>query len=218
MFFCAATGRGLRALDLGLAHADVSWNLTRLMQLTAWWQGAWDILTACLAVAYLIIRVLHRRGPTDGPMLGDLAHRQQADLAAALHVATSARVDAEAERDSSAGMLRSIIDNSQSAIYVKDLDGRYLMANPLLAEIMGRPEEEFLGKTDAVVDPDLAVVWRQNDIRAEAGSYRLEEWNDAFPDGRHYYDSVKFPLHDAAGTLYATAGVSLDVTQRKRCN
>jgi hypothetical protein len=43
----------------------------------------------------------------------------------------------------------------------------------------------------------------------------LAEWSDA-PDGRHYYESVKFPLLDAEGRLYATCGVSLDVTDRQR--
>jgi hypothetical protein len=30
------------------------------------------------------------------------------------------------------------------------------------------------------------------------------------------YESVKFPLRDASGQLYATCGVSLDVTELRR--
>ncbi len=110
---------------------------------------------------------------------------------------------------------RQIIANSQSLIYVKDLDGRYLLANGAFEEAFGVAEDDLIGQTDAFLDPVLAPVWRENDLRAQLGAYRLAEWCDA-PDGRRHYESVKFPLHDADGLLYGTCGVSLDVTQRQR--
>ena len=36
------------------------------------------------------------------------------------------------------------------------------------------------------------------------------------PDGTHWYESVKFPLSDGEGEVYATCGVSLEVTAAKR--
>jgi PAS domain S-box-containing protein len=108
-------------------------------------------------------------------------------------------------------MLRSVIANNHSLISVKDLDGRYLLANEAFQQAHGITEEQLLGRTDEVVDPALASVWRANDERARSGLVQVEEWSHA-ADGRRTYESMKFPLHDGAGTVYATCGVSLDVT------
>jgi PAS domain S-box-containing protein len=64
-------------------------------------------------------------------------------------------------------MFQSIIDNSQSAIYVKDLNGRFLMANAPLLEFLGEPEEDVLGQPDYAVVDEVDPQWRLNDARAE---------------------------------------------------
>lgn len=122
---------------------------------------------------------------------------------------------AQRERDTHLGMLRSVIAGSQSLVYVKDLEGRYLLANAPFERAFGVTEAELLGKDDTYLDPELAPVWRTNDLRAQQGKYLVEEWSDG-PDGRTFYESVKLPLYDGDGTLYATCGISLDVTASRR--
>lgn len=117
------------------------------------------------------------------------------------------------QRGIEARMLRSVISNNQSLIYVKDLDGRYLLANEAFERAFAVKEGELLGRTDEYLDPELAPTWKINDERAREGLYEVEEWSDA-PDGRHWYETMKFPLFDSAGLVYATCGVSLDVTER----
>ncbi len=175
-----------------------------------------DLVTACAAVTYLVLRITQRSGLAGSPLFDDRVHRERVTNMAVARAEQAARAVAQADRDSYTAMLNSIIQNSQSAIYVKDLDGRYLMANRRLLEIMGGSEADVLGRTDQTVGADTSPFVAENDIRAQAGFYRLEEWTDAFPDGRHFYDSVKFPLHDKEGSLYATCGVSLDVTAQRR--
>jgi PAS domain S-box-containing protein len=213
VFFCAAIGRILLALDSALVHAGGA--TTDLVRVSAWWQSFWDVLAAVAALGYLSLRALHPATLREGPVFGELSTGPHLAHVADLELQLANLTAAEAERDTYAGMLRSVIENAQCAIQVKDLDGRYLMANPLMAQVWGLPEEDILGKTEDLVDPVLALLWRANDIRAQVGPYRLEEWNDVFPDGRHYYESVKFPLHDTHGVLYATAGISLDVTEQR---
>ena len=121
---------------------------------------------------------------------------------------------AEGEREAAAAQLRGIIENSQSLIYVKDLDGKYLLANRPFLEAFSVAENDLIGRDDKWLDPDLEPVWRANDLRARDGAYRVEEWSDA-AEGRHWYESVKFPLRNADGELYAICGVSLDVTVLK---
>jgi PAS domain S-box-containing protein len=76
--------------------------------------------------------------------------------------------------------------------------------------------EVLLGRDDHWLDPGLAETWRANDVLATTGPQFIEEWSDHPVTGRQRYESIKFPLHDGSGTLYATCGISIDVTERLR--
>jgi PAS domain S-box-containing protein len=121
---------------------------------------------------------------------------------------------AERERDEHAMMLRAVIQNNQSIIYVKDLLGRYLMVNRSFEEAYGIPEADLLG-TDAFSNHPYAEEWHTNNMTALDGPYRVEERAE-LPDGPHWYDAVKVPLHDREGRIYAICGLSLDITERRR--
>ncbi|HST85448.1 MAG TPA: CHASE domain-containing protein [Kineosporiaceae bacterium] len=139
---------------------------------------------------------------------------------APLHFATQTvdvtdRHRAQAEGEKHQRMLRSVIEKSQSLIYVKDLDGRYLMANEPFRQAFSVTEDELLGKSDAYLGPKLAPVWTVNDLHAQQGECRVDEWSDG-EHGRRFYESVKLPLFDAEDKLYAICGISLDVTERRQ--
>ena len=121
-------------------------------------------------------------------------------------------------------MLRSVVDNNMALIYVKDLDGRYLLYNTRFAEALDLASraaaegvatgEVLLGRDDAWLDPTLARGWRKNDIRSLAGPIEIEEFSEHPVRGCLTFDSIKFPLFDDDGVAYATCGVSLETTQR----
>jgi PAS domain S-box-containing protein len=208
VFVCAGVGRAGQALHVSMMGGSVDQAFQDLQS----WQAGWDVLTALVAVTYLLLRKRQARVLDSAPLFDDLAHVQHVRELAELRAERAARAAAEAERDASAAMFGSIIANSHSAIYVKDLQGRYLMVNPPLLTILGKSAAEVLGEPDRAHSGDADQVWRVNDRRAEEGPYRVQEWNDDFADGRHVFDSIKFPLRDADGVLYATGGASLDVT------
>ena len=214
IFFSCAVGRAMHALLPTIVMSGSTPDV--VAALSTWWTASWHVLTACVAVYYLSLRRSYGRLLFDSRLFDDLAARKRTDELEELAAESAARADAEAERDAYATMLSSIFENSQSAIQVKDLEGRYLMANPRVEEITGRSEAELLGQTSDFVHPDLAPLWQQHELRAREGPYRVEEWNDNFPDGRHFFDSMRFPLFDANGELYATCGVSHDVTEERR--
>jgi PAS domain S-box-containing protein len=122
---------------------------------------------------------------------------------------------ATGERDAHAAMLSLIVRSSHALIYVKDLEGRYLIVNPALEEAIGMTEAELLGVTDTAVDPDLAPVWQVHDVHANDAPHRFEAAYEVGPATRHY-DVVKFPLLDADGAMYAVCSVALDVTERRQ--
>lgn len=114
--------------------------------------------------------------------------------------------------------LVTMVNNTSAAIFIKDLQGRYLLMNHECERLFNITNAEVCGKTDYdLFPPALADELRANDRQVlEAGyAYTLEE-SIPFEDGIHTYIAVKFPLVDATGVAYATAGISTDITQQKR--
>ncbi len=113
--------------------------------------------------------------------------------------------------------LRAIIDNSLSVIYMKDPDGRYILVNRRLTEVLGLDEAEIIGRTDAEIYPSAAAsVFMEND-RAVMDSRTPTEFEELVrrDDGESYYLSTKVPLFDSSGTPFAVCGISTDITERR---
>jgi two-component system, sensor histidine kinase and response regulator len=134
-----------------------------------------------------------------------------------VHALRAAQAQAERERDAYAAMLRSIIQNSPTAISVQDLQGRYLLVNEPFERLFGTRDADLLGLPNDAATGEPAAGSGAEDIRAQVGAYQMEECIDA-ADGPHMYESVRFPMYDAEGTLYATGGISLDVTEERRAS
>ncbi len=114
-------------------------------------------------------------------------------------------------------LLQAIIDNSLAVIFVKDLQGRYLLVNRRFTEVFHIDKTAVVGRTDHdFFKPEDADAYRAMDQRAIAANGALTEEETApHDDGLHTYLSVKSPLWDAAGKPYAVFGVSTDITERK---
>jgi PAS domain S-box-containing protein len=137
--------------------------------------------------------------------------------ARAVHSLRAAHAQVARERDSYAAMLQSIIQNSPTAISVKDLHGRYLLVNEPFERIFGRSDPDLLGLPGDASGLQPALEFPVEDVRAQLGPYQVEECIEG-PDGPRVYESVKFPMYDAAGAVYATGGISLDVTAERRAS
>lgn len=132
-------------------------------------------------------------------------------------LATIAARDAALRR--SQGLLNHIVEKSSAVIYVKNLDGRYLMVNHSFRMLLPPGSPEPLGNTDDVLfNPEMAQRIRQHD-RAVLASGRAASYEESAPDptgGARTYISEKFPLIDEFGQIWALGGVSTDITDRKR--
>ncbi len=125
----------------------------------------------------------------------------------------------EAERDHAQTLLRSFVEAAPGVVYAKDRQGRMLIGNRGTTELIGRPPEIYVGRTDAELlgDPAQAAIVMATDERVMASGQteQLEE-EVSFPDGRRaQWLSTKSPLRDADGVVVGLVGTSLDITDRK---
>jgi PAS domain S-box-containing protein len=134
------------------------------------------------------------------------------------HRATSDEHNAKAVPLERPGLLAAIVEGTTDAVFVKDLDGRYLMVNSACARILGRPKEEIIGKDDAQLLPPetagrLAEVDRRVMDTGEPNSYE-----EVLPvAGRlRTYLSTKSVHRDAGANAGGIIGISRDITERKR--
>ena len=119
----------------------------------------------------------------------------------------------------SQSLLTNIADKSSAVIYVKDMEGRYLMVNERLRHVLPPGSPDPIGHMDAdLFDDDTVQVIREGDRRAlqSTHSYIYEE---GVPDAQgmmRTYISEKFCLRDDHGKVWAMAGISTDITDRKK--
>ncbi|WP_333294450.1 PAS domain-containing protein [Microcoleus sp. K1-B1] len=117
----------------------------------------------------------------------------------------------------SEALLQAILDNSTAVIYIKDVDGKYLLTNRHFDNLFDIAKEQITGKTDGDIFPqDKAAALRENDLKVleSCSPLTLEE---IIPqdDGPHTYISLKFPLCNSEGKAYAVGTISTDVSDRK---
>ena len=113
---------------------------------------------------------------------------------------------------------RAILDAAPPVIFVKDLQGRYVLVNRAFESFIRRNRGELLGRTDEqLYSPEIAEAFRRNDaeVMRRNGPVESEEWAPHV-DGLHAYHSIKFPLLDTSGQLYALCGISTDISIQKR--
>ncbi|MFJ4394465.1 PAS domain-containing protein [Pseudomonas sp. NPDC089395] len=129
------------------------------------------------------------------------------------------RRTAEAERDRMSALLRTFAAAVPGVVYAKDLEGRLLVANHGATQLIGKPPEFYLGKTDLEVLEDKAqarqIMETDQRIMQSGKAVQIEERVD-MPDGSAtYWLSLKAPLCDDSGQVMGLIGSSIDVTARK---
>ena len=114
--------------------------------------------------------------------------------------------------------LRAILDNSSTPIWIKDLEGRYILVNRSMELLADSRAGGLLGQTDGDLShAPIAGPLMANDRAAiELGRAVEAEETILLDDGPHTFLSVKFPLQDPQGKAYAVGGISTDITGRKR--
>ncbi|MGF1589718.1 MAG: PAS domain-containing protein [Pleurocapsa sp.] len=131
----------------------------------------------------------------------------------------SDRQQTEAELAKRNSILQSIVDETADFIFVKDLEGRYVMANQATADFFALSVEEILGKDDtALFKPKIAQAIREMDRRVmvEGETISLEEkipWRQTI---QRSLLTSKCPWRDDTGKIIGVIAIARDITELKQ--
>lgn len=114
----------------------------------------------------------------------------------------------------------AILSHSPNLIFLKDVEGHYLLINKEYRKTFHFMREEIYGKKDIEIFPaEQAAVFRGSDLQVlEARAPKEFEEVALHDDGPHTSIVQKFPLFDTDGKIYAICGFVTDITERKRAD
>lgn len=115
-------------------------------------------------------------------------------------------------------LLQSILDNTSSPMFIKKINGEYLLINKEFESLFKISNLEIIGKTDHdFLAPSTADAYRNSDFEVVKALKELKtEETILQADGMHTYIAVKFPIYDAAKRIYAIGGIFTDISERKK--
>lgn len=113
---------------------------------------------------------------------------------------------------------RAILDNSPTMVFLKDMEGRYLLVNRHFETAFHLTSKDIVGKTDEeIFSPQQAAAFRANDRKVFQAETPLRFEEVALHDDGHHTSMVfKFPLRTMDGRPYALCGITMDITERKQ--
>lgn len=117
--------------------------------------------------------------------------------------------------------LQTVIDTNPNLIFVKDLEGRYVMGNQAFANFHDITIEQLIGKTDADFNLNHLEVQKftlqDKEVLATADQKFIPEETCCNKAGEiHWFQTIKRPLFNMNGQSYQVLGVSTDITERKQ--
>jgi len=120
-------------------------------------------------------------------------------------------------------LFRTIIDIIPDAIYVKDVEGKKILANPKEVQFAGMvSEQEYLGKTDRTIYSNEVANHSEEEDRyiMETGKpiLNIESVLVDKKGEEHSLIGSKVPLRDTTGKVKGIVGINHEVTEQRRVN
>jgi PAS domain S-box-containing protein len=114
--------------------------------------------------------------------------------------------------------LASFMQNVPCAVYMKDLDARYLYINETCEQVFHRKKADWIGKTDDDLWPKPLAHKLKEAHRRVLADNRVVETTATIEqkDGVHYWLVTTFPILNAQGGALMVGGAAVDITEQKR--
>ena len=114
-----------------------------------------------------------------------------------------------------------ILDNIIDMVWLKDTKGKFITANKAFGLVSGADIESLCGKTDFDIWPEEIAkkyLAYEKEIMETEKHKRIEESVIDINGKERYVETIRMPIYDDEGEILGTAGVSRDVTARKKLN
>lgn len=116
-------------------------------------------------------------------------------------------------------LLQTLIDSVPDYLFVKDRDGRFVVANPAVAGDLGLTPSDLIGKSDFDLhSSELAAQFfadEQEVIASGRPSIDIEEFVVTKRGAKKWLSTSKLPLRAPSGEIIGIVGVSREITERK---
>ena len=116
-------------------------------------------------------------------------------------------------------LLEVLLTGLPDSVFIKDREGRFLLANQVVAQWMGETPASLRGKRDADIFPaELAAVFRKDeeDVMASGMPVINREETVRTMDGRELCVlTTKLPYRNPSGEIIGVIGMSRNITLRK---
>jgi PAS domain S-box-containing protein len=124
-------------------------------------------------------------------------------------------------RETERKMLRGLIDHLPENMYVKDTEGRFVLANIQIARTYGFDDPQLLiGKSDYDLFPlEMAKQFHKDEQRLMHSGRPLFNHEETAFDGAGnivHVLTTKVPLRDGKGQITGIAGIGRDISERKK--
>jgi PAS domain S-box-containing protein len=113
--------------------------------------------------------------------------------------------------------MSAIVTNARDSIYMKDIEGRFILVNPALCDLIDKPPREILGKTNLeVFDRDFSERHAPVDREVLQGKVMDLEETRTIKGASRYVHITKIPVHDETGHVIGICGIARDLTEKER--
>lgn len=113
---------------------------------------------------------------------------------------------------------RSFINNAQDWISMKNLNGEYIIVNPVIAKAFGKESKDFIGrKPEDVLPSKIAETVRLHDKQVlQSKKPIMFDEIVTFQGEDHHFKMLRFPLTNYKGDIIGTCTIGRDSTNEVR--
>ncbi|MCX5789568.1 MAG: PAS domain-containing protein, partial [Elusimicrobia bacterium] len=114
--------------------------------------------------------------------------------------------------------LEGVVDNLSAAVFLKDMEGRFLLINKEFERVFGVKRRDVIGRTAGdslpkAVAETLEPISRE--VMESKAARRTERTLVGADGASRSYLCVQFPVPDPEGDIHALGGIATDITTDK---
>ncbi len=114
--------------------------------------------------------------------------------------------------------ITTLVDNLPGLVFLKDINGCYIVANQKFCNAMGVTQHKLIGKTDFDFLPkEQAELYQSDDLKViESGEMQYVLKEKVLIDNKYLtIGTRKVPLKDENGIVFGLIGLGFDITEHK---